>query len=542
MTTVPRSTAHEDHRLMLLREPETQHGRALRFASFTGITVSLALMALVGLCRFPAAVPPLDSGGVFPRLNWTPDTDLWVTAVLWAAMIAGTAGLGAGLKAVRHGWRPRPHRLVAGGMLAVAVLVAAPPMGTTDTMDYVVYGRMAQLGYNPHVMTPREFRATGDPVGALTPQPWEDIPSVYGPLATATEWAAAVMPGNTAAATVFWLKTWNALAFLAAALALDRLAGGDRARRTRVHLLWTLNPLMLWALIGGGHVDGLAVGLAVAALAVSGPAAWRSGTAGMLLGAAAAVKAPYVLVGLGMAWAVRRSSRALTALGAGTAGVLAAAYAVAGDEGIAALTQRSRSPSSNTPWQLLTLLAGPLPPWLSWASLTLAAAVAVLLLRARPGGPAWLRPALAICLAWVITTPVYYPWYEALVFPLVALCPATRLDWVQLARALVATIGCLPGITFRFGGAWFRSAMAHGPVPYLVPGMLLGLVLALIGMVLLAPQAGAPGALATVPTPAGGWPGTLPAAFSRLRFQTLGRNRAAAERADSRRGDGDQPT
>jgi hypothetical protein len=264
---------------------------------------------------------------------------------------------------------------------------------------------------------------------------------------------------------------------------------------------------MLWALIGGAHVDGLAIGLAVVALAVAGPSAWRSGVAGMLLGAATAVKAPYALVGLGVAWAVRRSPRALLALGAGAAAVLASAYGVAGYQGIAALTQRSRSPSWNTPWQLLTLLAGPLPPWLSWASLILAAALAVLLLRVRSGSPVWLRPALAICLAWVITTPVYYPWYEALVFPLVALCPATRLDWVQLARALVATIGALPGITFRFGGAWFRSALAHGPVPYLVPGTLLGLALALIGTVLLqAPQAGSPGA-PTAPTSAGGWPG-----------------------------------
>jgi hypothetical protein len=169
------------------------------------------------------------------------------------------------------------------------------------------------------------------------------------------------------------------------------------------------------------------------------------------------------------------------------------------------LVQRSRSPSWNTPWQLLTLLAGPLPPWLSWASLTLAAALAALLLRVGPGSPAWLRPALAICLAWVITTPVYYPWYEAVVFPLVALCPATRLDWVQLARALVATIGALPGITIRSGGAWFRLATAHGSLPYLVPGALLGLALALIGTVLLqAPRAGRLGALTAVPTSAGG--------------------------------------
>lgn len=146
-------------------------------------------------------------------------------------MIAGFAGLAAGLAAVRAGWRPRG--LAALGLLAVVVLVVAPPMGTSDTMDYVVYGRMAVLGYDPHVMTPREFRATGDRVGALAPSPWQDLPSVYGPLATGTEWAAAAMSHGSAVSTVCWLKVWNALAFLAAALALLRLAGRDAARRRR---------------------------------------------------------------------------------------------------------------------------------------------------------------------------------------------------------------------------------------------------------------------------------------------------------------------
>jgi hypothetical protein len=469
--------------------------RALPYAALTGIAVSLALMVLVGLCRFPAAVPLLDGDGAFPRLRW-PVSDLWVTGILWTAMIAGASGLAAGLVAVRLG-RP-PRGLVAGGLLAVAVLVVAPPMGTSDTVDYAVYGRMAVLGYNPHVTTPREFRATGDRVGALAPEPWQDTPSVYGPLATGTEWAASALPDGSATSTVFWLKVWNALAFLTAALALDRLAGGDPARRARVHLLWTLNPLMLWALVGGAHVDGLAAGLAVAGLATVGPAVWRSGAAGLLLGAAAAVKAPYLLLGAAMAWAVRRSPRALVALAASAMIILAAGYSVAGGAGIAALTRRSRSPSWNTPWQLLVPLTGRLPSWLPWVSLALAAVVALLLLRVRTEGPVWLGPALAICTAWVITTPVYYPWYEALVLPLVALAPAARLDWVQLTRALVATIGCLPGLAVRFGDSWLRT----GPLPYVVPGALLLLVLVLAGEAVLRSRSG-PGCRAAASWPAG---------------------------------------
>jgi hypothetical protein len=473
--------------------------RALPYAAVGGLTTSLALMVLVGLGRFPAAVPRMDGDGVFPRLRWPAVSDLWVTGILWTAMIIGVGGLGTGLVAVRHGWRPRG--LLAGGLLAAAVLVAAPPMGSSDSMDYVVYGRMAVLGHDPHVMTPREFRATGDRVGALAPEPWQDIPSVYGPLATATEWAASALSYGTATSTVFWLKVWNALAFLAAALALDRLAGADPARRTRVHLLWTLNPLMLWALIGGAHVDGLAAGLAVAALAMTGPSAWRSGAAGLLLGAAGAVKAPYLLLGAAMAWAVRRSPRALLALTAGAVAVLAVGYSVAGGAGVAALARRSRSPSWNTPWQLLMPLTGQLPSWLPLAALALALVIALVialpLLRARTDGPLWLAPALAICTAWVITTPVYYPWYEALVLPLLALAPATRLDWVQLARALVATVGSLPGLTVRFGDAWLRT----GLLPYVVPGALLFLLLVLLGEAVLSSRSG------PVCRAAASWPG-----------------------------------
>lgn len=446
--------------------------RTLSCIALGGIGLSLALMVLVGLCRFPAAVPVMDGSGVFPRLRW-PAPDLWVVALLWTAMIAGFAGLAAGLAAVRVGWRPRG--LMAFGLFAVGVLVVAPPMGTSDTMDYVVYGRMAALGYDPHVMTPRQFRETGDRVGALAPSPWQDLPSVYGPLATGTEWAAASMPFRSAVSTVFWLKVWNALAFLAAALALLRLAGKDRARSTRVHLLWTLNPLMLWALIGGAHVDGLAAGLAVTGLAVAGPALWRTGLAGMLLGAAAAVKAPYAILGVALAWSVRRSPRTLAVLGVGAATVLAVSYSTIGWSGILALARRTRTPSWNTPWQLLVPLSGKLPTWLPLASLLVAAAVAMLLLRRRTDGPPWLGPALAIGTAWVVTTTVYYPWYEALVLPLVALAPATRLDWVQLFRALVATIGCLPGLAVRFGNDWLRT----GPLPYVVPGALLVLLVVL---------------------------------------------------------------
>jgi hypothetical protein len=114
-------------------------------------------------------------------------------------------------------------------------------------------------------------------------------------------------------------------------------------------------------------------------------------------------------------------------------------------------------------------------------SVALAGGAALVLLRGLPeGSEPWLRPAMAISLAWVLTTPVYYPWYEALIFPMLALAPASRLDWVQLARMLVATGGGLPGIVFRLGDSWLRSAVTNGPLSYVVPGALLILAVALL--------------------------------------------------------------
>lgn len=450
-------------------------------------------MALVGSWRSPAAVPHLDGPGIFPALRWEPANDLAVTLLLWAAVILGAAGIATGLQAIRAGWRPRTRWLLVGAAVAVAVLTAAPPMGSTDPMDYAAYGRMAVLGHNPHLMTPAQFRATGDPVALLAPHEWENLPSVYGPLATGAQWAAAELGGASSVSIVQWLKIWNGLAFLALSLMLTRLAGTSARRQLRVQFLWTLNPLMLWALIGAAHVDGLATMFAVAALALLGrQGVRRGGLVGAALGAAAAIKAPYLLVGSGVAWALRGSKRMLIAAAAGAAAVLGCGYAIIGPDAAAAMLRRGRMSSWNTPWQLLVpFFDGRQPPeaLVTWGSLILAGTLTILFLRGLPSDPMsgrpWLTPALAVGLAWLLTTPVYYPWYEALVFPLIALAPASRLDWLHLGRALVATGGCLPGVVFRLGDSWLRSAVTNGPLSYLIPGALLTLTLTLVAAVIL---------------------------------------------------------
>src|SRR5262249_14743553 len=159
------------------------------------------------------------------------------------------------------------------------------------------------------------------PVGADAPVPWEGKHSLYGPLATVEQGTAAILGGTSAARITFWLKAWNALAFALVVLALDRLLWADPAGRARAHMLWSVNPLLLWGLVAAGHVDAVAAAVAFLALAMVSPslvsrvqAGRKPGllpglAAGALVGMAADIKITFVLFGLGVAIAARKSVR-----------------------------------------------------------------------------------------------------------------------------------------------------------------------------------------------------------------------------------------
>ncbi len=491
-----------------VREPgESPPARAVRWTAGTALAavgISVALMVVIGAEGPSAAVPRLRPATPWPPYFAQPNASPTVmSALTWAATLIGGAGLAAGLLAVRRGWRPRSRPLIAGSVVAVVALMVVPPVGSTDMLDYAAYGRIAALGHSPYVMTPARLKRSGDPVGAAAPQVWENSPSAYGPLATVTEQAASDLAGDSAARTVFWLKVWNALAFLVVVVALDRLLRADAARRARAHLLWTVNPLMLLAVMAGGHVDGLAAGAGVTGLLAFRRCDVRSGlVAGVLVGAAVAIKAPFALFGAGLAWAACRSPRsprtlaALAALGAGAAAVIGPSYALAGQRALLAVARRSAgSTDLYEPWQLLNRVI----PW-SHASIRIdeIALVASLLLAvillwrlpAEPSGPPGppgppagtpglaagapgppaVRPALALSLAWLVCSPQQRPWFDVMVFPLLAVMPATRLDWIALLQAVAAAAAELPGVTYYthlrpFALDLTADAVSRGVVP-----------------------------------------------------------------------------
>jgi hypothetical protein len=379
--------------------------------------------------------------------------------------------------------------------VSVLVLAVLPPAGSTDALDYAAYGRLVLLGDNPYVATPLFIRLTDPAFGASIPAHWQHQVSLYGPAATLEQYLAAKLGGNSIARVVFWLKMWNALAFGVVAVALDRALRFRPSARLRAHLLWTINPLLLWDLVAAGHVDAAAAAAGILGLLVLGrqpaggllpagdgiqPRIWRAVAAGALIGLAADVKIDYLLFGAALAWALRRSVPALIAAAAGALAVLAPTYAWLGKPAIMGLFARTDQTTQDsfyrsvelTGWKYLGVLAA-----------LLFIGIAALLLRRLPPGdlrrPA-LRPAIALSLAWIVIWPYELPWYDAMVVCVLVLAPASRLDWLVLVRLCAGTIANMPG---NVGGVPVRSLkgfdtfLVHGVAPTVLFGVTLAVVL-----------------------------------------------------------------
>jgi hypothetical protein len=411
---------------------------------------SITLLAAVMALGPSAAVPRIGPGGPMWSMQASPSATTVITLER-TGLLLGALGVAVGLAAIRRGWRPSATLLVGAGSAAAALFVFLPPAGSIDVLNYAIYGRIAALGHTPYVMRPAELYSARDPVGLYAPANWRTLPTIYGPVATAFQWAAASLGGASMARIVFWIRFGNAIAFVATAAGLARLAGPDGARRARACVLWAVNPLMLFWLVGSGHVDVLLALFVVAALIVIGSGRRRGVLPGLLtgviVGAATAIKTPFALAALGLAWVVRTSPRTVVAGLLGAAAVLIPCFALPGALNTAALSRR------------LTVSAGfiyPVPGAVGSRPAVLAVtvlfatvALALLLLWRLPAGhpalPA-VRPAAALALAWLTVFPVQAPWYDALIFALLALMPASGLDYLLVARCLLLSEMLLPGV------------------------------------------------------------------------------------------------
>jgi hypothetical protein len=476
------------------RRGRLRRARVLGVGSMMLCALCAALIVVLGLLG-PSATEPWfgPAGEAPPWFVRAHPADLLVFVLVGVVLLLGAAAVVAGLAATRRGWSPSPTRLLVGSGAATAALMCVPSLGTTDPLNYAAYGRMAALGLDPYRTTPWQLAQAGDPVGKVAvAEPWLHVPSVYGPLVTLTQWAAAVLGGPSTLRIVWLLSLLSAAAFLGVGALLLRLAGPDPGRRVRTQLLWSLNPVLWWNLVVGPHVDVLGVFLVACGLF----ALRRSAVAtGLALGAAAAVKPTLGALVVPLAWSLRQDRRALVRTVAVAGAVAATGYALVLDA-IRNAADVSDRVTIGTPWILATPRV--LVPAFGSSGARVATtvleavlmvALAVLLLRALPAVQegdllqSTARTMLALVAAYLLTTAYVRPWYDCVAWLLLALLPRSWFDLVLLAHTTLLTLPFDPGRPYSLHPNWLGT-VAFELGYRIVPVLQAALVAVVVGVCL----------------------------------------------------------
>ncbi len=466
--------------------------------------VALALMgASVGLTIVVSALGPspvtLDVGPASgPLPPWFVPKDVgrtlglplseWILVpALWLGIVLGAVGLWVGSKAIDVGWRPPIHKLFYVGVALNLATALVPPLTSADILMYAAYGRLQRQGLDPYAISPAEvFRQSYDPVLVYTERPWQDTPSVYGPVASLSQWLANVLGGDSMHDVVFWLQMFGVLPFIVICAVMIKLAHGDAARQARAVLFTIANPLLIWAVIAGGHNEALTLVFAICALYFVRRSAFVTG---LFIGLAGTVKVSLVYYGLALAWGYRRDWRKLLQLGVGALVPIAVGYGVVAPKALFAAgrntgyisqgswglpivfvlepvlgSQNARSTVLVLGWVLLVVVAWMLSRVVPWAPVPGARVPA----RDDPLTIAT-RTALVLCAAWVITSPYSLPWYDLIAWAPLALLAKNHLDKLLLWRGAALSVAYVTARSVEFGpqmlaASWFLREIACAAV------------------------------------------------------------------------------
>lgn len=406
--------------------------RAVVLWQLSGFT-SIALLVLVGSLGPSAAVVPLQPQATDLAAPWP------VAVLMCLSALTGVVCVWSGLVALDRGWKPSPRRLLCVGMLACVGLMAVPPLGNGDIGSYAAYGRAAALGASPYTTSPSDFG--DDPVATAAEPPWQDQPSVYGPIATGQH-ALAALAGRDSRPSVLRLLAVSAtLVFLSIGFLLTRRAVD--APRTQV--LWTCNPLLLLHLVGAAHVDVLLCLFVL--LAVTSRRGWMS--TGLALTAATCVKITGVLTVAAVVVAKRR--RALPVVLVAVVSSTAFHALLGGWATLGPVFDARHRVSAATPWRWAASACEVVLPDEAARTLVsifvafLGLAFVHVLHKDLPTSDPLIRTSAVLWLAYLFAAGYQLPWYDSVGFLLLALLGASRWDQLLLSHTLVLTVAYLPG-------------------------------------------------------------------------------------------------
>lgn len=344
---------------------------------------------------------------------------MWVGFAAWLGAVAAAPRLGR-------------HLVWATIAVAVACFAALPPLLSQDVYSYVDYARLdVRHALNPYVHSPDA--AVGDP--AFAHVAWTDVASAYGPLFTLATWPLAWISVDAA---VHLLKAAAAVAVLATAWLVARLAPARGVDPLRAAAFVALNPLVLVHVVGGPHNDAFAVLLMT--LGTAGVLTARETSGGAALLAAVAVKASAaVALPFALLATLRRRRATRLLLGTCVAGTVLAtiAFTAFGPHWLNALDligeNQGRTSHMSIP-VTTSRLTGIDPDKARFVAFALCAAAFVYLLTWTARGNDWLRGAAWATTALLLATAWLLPWY--LLWPL----PFAALSRDRLLQALLVAL------------------------------------------------------------------------------------------------------
>ena len=403
-----------------------------------------------------------------------PDPNEWfVSALIWAAIIVGAVGLWVGMRALADGWKPKVKRLFALGTALTLLTITVPPLTSADVLMYAAYGRLQTIGMDPYDITPAEvFRSQFDPVLEWTERPWQDTPSVYGPITSWTQLMANRLGGENMHDIVFWLQLCSAIPFIIVGLGVILLAHGDSRRQARAALLVVANPVLIWAVVAGAHNEALSVMFAVAGLLFMRKNPF---VAGLGIGLAGSVKLSIGLWGLAMLWSYRREPKKAALLCLGTAIPMTLAYVVWQPNAFFQVLRNGGYVSvgswANPVFRFLDLFmtgtnAKIIVGIISYVGLFV---IAWMLSRTVPWTAApglakgadlrqdpltiALRTALVLSVAWLITSMYTLSWYDLIAWVPLAVLASSKLDRIMVMRIAPLSLAYVPGRAIDVGPA-----------------------------------------------------------------------------------------
>ena len=306
-----------------VRDPERKTYRFCRETA-RGRTAALVAFGVAGGAGV-ALSARVATGGPLLSVRWRLVAELAAWGVAWVLGVAAAFRL--------------PGRAAVPLIFAVAVALrlaalAGPPTTTDDFYRYSWDGRVQAAGIDPYEYTP------GSSHLAQLREPWlwpperpcplayrpdactrinrASVPTIYPPVAEG--WFATVYRLTGIGAR--W-KPWQVAGLVTdlGVIALLAAALRRRGKDPRWFALYALCPAPVLEIVNNGHVDGLAILLAVAAIVAAGEG--RELGAGALIGAAALVKLfPVLLIAPLAAAAPSRRGRSVLRIG-GAAGAVA---------------------------------------------------------------------------------------------------------------------------------------------------------------------------------------------------------------------------